>query len=396
MKIRIVVSDFSHVEGGATAVAIDHAVKMSNMGCKVIYLTGDSQVGEKLLENNIQVIPVYGSGKYRILNKILTPIKYLWNYSSYLKIKQVLSTIPKDDCKIYIHTWTKKISSSLFSALYGKGFDVNVVAHDYFLECPNGGYFNYSEKKLCNLQPLSFSCLISQCDKRNFIEKYIRIVRTIIQKNIISGLDFKICYVSNYQKKVMRTNLITSRKDSILPNVVEINTNIRVAAENNKDIVFVGRFDKEKGVVDFINALKRSNLKAVFVGNGPLLSYIQDSNAALKIYKWVDRREVMKILEKSRFIVIPSLWHEADPLVNIEAALKGIPRIVSDRCAARDTVKNNKTGLVIDPVDLNSFSKALSDLCADDLLVKKISRDTYDWAHKEAKKRAKINKEFKW
>ena len=104
----------------------------------------------------------------------------------------------------------------------------------------------------------------------------------------------------------------------------------------------------------------------------------------------------MKILEKSRFIVIPSLWHEADPLVNIEAALKGIPRIVSDRCAARDTVKNNKTGLVIDPVDLNSFSKALSDLCADDLLVKKISRDTYDWAHKEAKKRAKINKEFKW
>ena len=59
-------------------------------------------------------------------------------------------------------------------------------------------------------------------------------------------------------------------------------------------------------------------------------------------------------------------------------------------------IVKNKTGLVIDPVDLNSFSKALSDLCADDLLVKKISRDTYDWAHKEAKKRAKINKEFKW
>ena len=194
----------------------------------------------------------------------------------------------------------------------------------------------------------------------------------------------------------MRTPFIINKEFTILPNIVKKISNTRILAENNGDIVFVGRFDKEKGIYDLLKALKKANIQAVFVGGGVLTDVIRNSGVASHIYEWIDREGVGKILKESRFIVIPSLWHEADPLISIEAASIGVPRVVSKYCALGDAVIDRETGFVIDPIETDDFSKLLSDLLINDELIKKVSISTFKWANNEIDKREKINKDFSW
>ena len=49
------------------------------------------------------------------------------------------------------------MSPKIFKILHDLQVKFVVTAHDYFLACPNGGFYNYSEGRHCNLKPLSLS-----------------------------------------------------------------------------------------------------------------------------------------------------------------------------------------------------------------------------------------------
>ena len=74
----------------------------------------------------------------------------------------------------------------------------------------------------------------------------------------------------------------------------------------------------------------------------------------------------------------------------------GIPRIISNKCAAKTGVIDNKTGFLVDPEDVKGLSELLTALVLDDGLIKKVSIDTYKWARDEIEIRNRVNKEFLW
>ena len=65
---------------------------------------------------------------------------------------------------VHVHGWTKSLSSSVVQEALQRDFQIVISLHDYFVACPNGGFYNYKKKHICRLKPLSKACVLSNCD----------------------------------------------------------------------------------------------------------------------------------------------------------------------------------------------------------------------------------------
>jgi glycosyltransferase involved in cell wall biosynthesis len=116
----------------------------------------------------------------------------------------------------------------------------------------------------------------------------------------------------------------------------------------------------------------------VFVGEGPLQGEIQATNPDARITGWVDADRVRAEMSSARMLVYPSLLRETQGLTVLEAAALGVPAIVPDGCAARDSVVDGVTGLWFRSGDLISLQSKLRALAGDPALAQALGVAAYE------------------
>src|SRR5262245_21581992 len=167
----IVVNDFAHVEGGASQVAISSAIGLANRGHQITYLSAVRPVAPELLNSRVRVEI---TGQHAIVsnpNRMRALIQGLWNRTASRSMEGILRELDPRQTVVHLHGWTKALSSSVIRAALSRRFKVICTLHDYFSACPNGSFFNYPKNRICTLQPLSASCIASQCDRRHYGHK---------------------------------------------------------------------------------------------------------------------------------------------------------------------------------------------------------------------------------
>ncbi len=149
----------------------------------------------------------------------------------------------------------------------------------------------------------------------------------------------------------------------------------------NKSIVYVGRFALEKGPLLAAEASRRAKSELRFVGDGYLRGRIEAQYPECKITGWASREDVYRQLEGARTLVFPSFWYETQGLVVLEAAARGIPAVVADTSAARESVIDGETGLWFHGGDVEDLARKLR-MLHDDNLVTKLGEAAYSsfWA----------------
>ena len=157
-KRLIILTDTLSIDGGASRIAYLTA-KLMQKDFELIVITGD--------RSNLLDIKT----KYYSLNLNDSSTKslfsMLFSFSSFIRLRNILKEIEITSSDIvHNHSWVKILSPSIFILLFK--CNVVITAHDYFLKCPNGGFFNYQKKQICKLKPLTFSCLSSNCDKKRY------------------------------------------------------------------------------------------------------------------------------------------------------------------------------------------------------------------------------------
>ncbi|MEM4490596.1 MAG: glycosyltransferase family 4 protein [Desulfurococcaceae archaeon] len=113
-------------------------------------------------------------------------------------------------------------------------------------------------------------------------------------------------------------------------------TIIRPIAERPYDLGFVGRFEKEKGLHDFVIAIKilysrGIKSRVLIVGSGSLAHFVRKELQELnnvKIMSYVPHREMPDIYNKIKILVLPSR-KEGVPTVLLEALACGVIPVVS-------------------------------------------------------------------
>jgi glycosyltransferase involved in cell wall biosynthesis len=375
----VVVSDFAHVNGGAAAVAIDSAVGLACRGHQVSFFSAVGPVDDRLGHAGIEVIC---AGQHEILkdpSRLRAVRQGIWNPSVARALNLHLNGSRREDTVVHLHGWSKALSASVARAAIDRGFKIVCTLHDYFAACPAGGFFDHRSLNHCHRRALSFTCLARNCDSRNYAHKLWRITRQVVQQRVggVPGRMDGFVSISRLSCDILRPYLPGGVPIFEVPNPIDVSRARPLEPERAKSFVMIGRLTLDKGVVLLARAAHECGVSVVFVGEGPCRQEVVAACPSATVTGWVAKERAASFIEQARALVLPSLWYEGQPLVPLEAASRGVPSVVSDGCAGRESVEDGVTGVLFKNGDVNSLKSALCRL-KDDGFVHRLGRAAYE------------------
>ncbi len=376
----VILNDFGYINGGAAQVAINTALMMARKGHKVYYVYAVNPVDERLTQDeNIITISTNQQDILRNTNQIKAILQGLWNRKSARVINELLLTLPIENTIFHIHGWTKALShSSIYPAIKQK-YKIVLSMHDYFVSCPNGGFYNYQTQSICPLKALSPKCILTHCDSRSYSHKIWRVIRSLIQKHIVK-IPAKIQHfisMSSLSSTIISPYLPPDANIHLLPSNIDIQKSDRIPVEKNHKFIAIGRLSPEKGFDLVAKAAKKAGVQIAFIGDGPEKLNLQNLNPQAEFYGWLSRDELFKFLKEARCLIFSSKLYETQGLVISEAASLGIPGIVSDISAASESIKDQETGKLFRTNDLGGLTEKII-MMKDDELVNRLGMNAYN------------------
>jgi glycosyltransferase involved in cell wall biosynthesis len=374
----VVLNSFCHVQGGASRVAIDEAVGLARRGVDVTFIGAVGPVAAELSAAPLRVICL---GQPQMSDGLSNPrvaLQGLWNAGAYEATRTVLQKCDRRDTIVHLHGFTQGLSSSPARCSLARGFRVVCTLHEYVTACPNGAFYDYVSESSCGRKPLSMQCLTRNCDKRLYVHKAFRVIRTGVQRSL-GGLPGGVMHyigLSHRSVDMLRPYLPREAKIYFLGNPVEVPRGPPVEVARNRAVVAIGRLDPEKGVAVLAEAARLSGTEVLFVGDGPLRALVESSGAC-RVTGWLPREQVLAALDSARCLAFPSLWCETFGLSVSEASARGVPAIVSDICGTAERVEHDVTGWWVRTGDVEDLAHRL-DSIRDDTLVAAAGKAAYE------------------
>ncbi|MGO9007001.1 MAG: glycosyltransferase family 4 protein [Beijerinckiaceae bacterium] len=370
--------DHAFVSGGQAKVAIDSAIGLKRAGMRPILFAAAGPVAEILRTEGIETVCLGQNDLLGNPSRAKAAIQGIWNARAAAALSDLLAGLPKANTIVHVHGWAKALSAAIALPIAASGLPAVYTIHEYFLFCPNGGFYNYPESHICKLRPLSLACWGTHCDQRNYGRKLWRNTRLLMAQSCAHFPDIFSDFVtiSDFQRKIVAPFLPEHAKLHRLSNPVLVEDRGPKADPLAGDIIFVGRLSPEKGAFLFAEAARKIGHVPIFVGDGPIRAELAARYPEARMRGWQPAEVVQALMRGARALVFPSLWYEGQPLTILEAKALGVPVIVADTCAGRDEVENEVTGLWFKGGDAEDLARALLRLKEDEL-VRRMSAAAY-------------------
>ena len=219
------------------------------------------------------------------------------------------------------------------------------------------------------------------------------------RRNLLSKLD-KIYCVSEFIKKRFLIGIIDNLNKVVVLHNGVIRTH-KIMPKKQKQIIYVGRIVKEKGVDLFVDAVKEIhedfndwNFKII---GSPKLGINKLDDFSIKIKKdfeslgkrakmtgFINSKKLRKIMSDASVIVIPSVWNEPFGLVAAEAMSNGIAVISSNSGGLPEIIRND--GILINNISSKKIAIQLKKIISDTSLLKELQKKSWNNFRFDAKK----------
>lgn len=372
----VVINDSSMISGGATKVAHACIVAAIQGGFDVGVLVGDDAANLATRYPGLRIEHL-GQRPLRESSQLRDMAQKLYNREAHRAIRRLLEWAGPD-ATVHVHAWSQILSPAIFYALAEHEGRIIVTAHDFFLNCPNGGFIDYPTGNICTRVPMSASCLTTNCDKRNYGHKLWRAMRQALQNRVGPEFWSRVELILVYEEMARFLGDFPSRKRYTVRNFVSPFLSSHTEPWRNEEFVFLGRMTKEKGVDTLIAALERSGIQACLIGKGPLLAEAQARLPHCRVTGWIDDAELERIFARTRAVIFSSKMPEPYGLVAAEAITSGLPVLVSDSALIAHEITENGLGISFRSGDVDDLIAAMRRL-QDDTLLRELALKARDY-----------------
>lgn len=353
--------------GGILFLGIHIAKHLSNNGHNLTIYTSDLDFANNASTFN-QNLP-----SQEKIGNFLIKRTHVW-FSTFLfyvnpgMYKQMLN----DDLDI-IHAIGIRSFQAFIAALVSKRKNIPLVISD------QGGLTTHP-----NLKESSFI-------KRILIEFQKPLIKFII------GQASKIVVANDYEKKIFQ-NFCNESKIIIIKNGIDLDilssTKVNFKSKyniNQEYILFLGRFDKIKGIdtlIESINIIKskidQSKIKFILMGvdfgfESEMIKMIKKNNLRniIKIIKNPPRDDVIGAYRESKFLVYPSRW-ELSPLTPLEGFAFKKTVISSTAHGIPSTIQHNENCILVEPENPIQLSESILDLITNEKKCTELGNSGYN------------------
>jgi len=377
----VLINDSSIARGGATKLALELAHGLRKQGRAVTFFAGDSGANEELASWGVSVEAL--GGQKLLESRRSGLVNGIYNTKSKRTLERLIEQIDAPDVVYHVHGWAQIHSPSIFRALRPVASRTVITAHDFFLACPNGNYTIYPKSRQCALTPLSPACVATHCDKRSYAQKLWRVARQASLNTLLNfgASPFSVLAIQEGMIPYLEKGGVPAGRISTMTNPAAKLREERVCAEANREIVFVGRIEHEKGADLLAAAALEAGAPLRIIGAGPAEGAVRRANPAAIFEGWRSKTELAALMGNARALVMPSRCTEPFGLSAAEALCIGIPVIASTSCLIGKDMERYGMGKVVDVFDNDRFSSALSELMKDDAQVKAMSMAAFENAH---------------
>lgn len=374
----VLVLDTAYVNGGQAKVCFDSAFGLKARGHDVTVFAAAGPATPALAEAGIEVHCLEQAELLKDGSPVAAAWRGIHNSAAATALGALLARMPRGQTIVHVHGWAKALSSAIAAPIRAAGLPALYTMHEYFLLCPNGGFYNYQAHHHCPLTPLSVACLTTPCDSRTIVHKAWRSLRSGVMKHVhhLPEAFGDIAYFHPFQRRIIEKHLPVTARLHEIANPVEATDLGPKAAPEAGEVIFLGRISMEKGVFLFAEAARLAGITPVFVGDGPLAGELASRYPEARLLGWHDSEGVRRQLRAARALVFPSLWYEGQPLTVLESLALGTPVIAGDGSAGRESVIDGVTGLWFRQGDVDDLARALRDM-RDDALVTRFSQEAY-------------------
>jgi len=175
---------------------------------------------------------------------------------------------------------------------------------------------------------------------------------------------------------------------------------IKKVSDREDIIGYVGRLEKEKGILNLIKAIpyviKKRDVFFIICGSGSLINEIrkfilsENIEKYVKLTGWISHKDLPYFLNNMKLIVLPS-YTEGLPNVILEAMACGTPILTTPVGAISDVVKDKETGFLLKSNNPRQIAKEILELLDKPELLEEISRNAYEYVLKNFNKNNVLN-----
>lgn len=340
--------------GGILFLSIDIARELAKIGHDVTIYTTDLDFANnpKTFNKKLPRLETYDDFKINRSHVWFSFQLFYVNPGMYFQIKKNKPEI--------IHSVGIRSFQSLIAALISKRYKIPLVVSD------QGGLSTHPDLQ------------------GNIIKKILYKLQNPMVKFIINHAT-KISVANEYEKEIFSQYKVNS-KIVIIRNGVSLETlqpsNIDFKKKygiNNPFVLFVGRFNKVKGIDILLKAWaliksynEASNIKLVIMGvnfgfESEMFKMIDELgiNDSIIVIKRPPREDVIAAYQACEFLVLPSRW-ELSPLTPLEGFAFKKSVISTKTHGIPYTIKDGENAILVEPENYQQLSQAILKLIEDD------------------------------
>jgi glycosyltransferase involved in cell wall biosynthesis len=353
MRILHINNTYKNIGGAETYISLI-TDKFKEKGHDLYYFAIDEE--KEVVSNSLLV---YRDKYKRGIKKYI--YWFFLNPFIYHKLKKFIEKVDPDI--IHVHN-NGKFSSSVVFAIKSAKCPVIQTVHDLSIICPISDCIMKNGKE-CN-GGFSIKCVKNHCisNFRYLYELFPNRIKLFLMKSVIKKF---IAPSKSLYEKMINNGFRNIEYISHFVDLKEWKFN-NMKLNQLKNITYVGRLSKAKGISYLINAMpaiisKFPDTHLNIIGTGPEELYFKKIIDDLNLTDNVTMRgrldgEKLKIVFKNAdIIVIPSISMETGPIVLFEAMASGCPVVGSNIGGIPDLIEEGKNGYLVTPGSSNEIAE---------------------------------------
>lgn len=317
---------------------------------------------KRLLEEHGHQVVIYTRHNDEIKNgsklkKLSMLIETFFSFRTYREIRALIKQNNIDI--VHVHNILPLVSPSVYYAAFRNRVPAVMTHHNFRLLCASAVL--YRDGHICEecAKKGGFCAVRHGCYRKSRIQTSVLAFLTWFYKK--AGLYRKIYHIclTDFNRRMLlnagkEKKWILSDHTFVKPNFTMEQTRLIPYDERKKQMIYLGRLEKIKGVELLFQAWKKYERQngacRLFVcGTGELekwcFDYIEENSIqTVHLMGFCSHEDVLKILAESRAMIMPTQWYEGFGMNVIESFSCGTPVIGSDIGNVADLIIDGENG----------------------------------------------------